>query len=82
MKYFIVLVVGLLWGITSNAGVKDDFIAAAKQQCNLSQDQAEKFATPGRKGTVISFKLCLKPEVKISDACTLKCVKGGSKVGQ
>jgi len=56
------------------AGVKDDFVAAVKQQCGVDDGTASQLATPGRTGNVAKYMTCTQESIKVGD-CTLKCKK-------
>lgn len=82
MRRLLVSCLGIIaLSLAVQAGPKEDFIDAVKNQCKKDDATAEKLATPGREGTVIQFKLCGTPTIDAGEGCALACSKSGSTIG-
>ncbi len=76
----LVMVAGLLVASTAFAGPKDDFIAAVKKYCGKDDATAASWATPGRSGTVMKWKMCTADSIDIN-GCKLPCKDASSSIG-
>ena len=72
----------LLYPLSSQAGIKDDFIKEAMEQCKLTKEDAKKLATKGRTGNVYKFRMCLSNPLEAKSGCKISCENRGSKLGR
>ena len=78
----IIIIFLAVFSTASFSGNKSDLVDAIVRDCKLNADSAAKFATPGRTGTIIKFKICTTPEIKLADDCVVSCKsKSGNVVG-
>jgi hypothetical protein len=70
----------LVFSTSVFSGAKSDFISAVKTQCNETENNAKKMATPGRSGNVMKYKTCTSDSITI-DKCTLSCKDASSSIG-
>ena len=78
----LVISVAVAGSLSVSAGAKDDFINAVTAQCKVAKDKAATWATPGRAGNVIKFKVGCKSGSTVEvEGCTLQCKDASSNIG-
>ena len=76
---FPVLFLGIS-NICNAASPKETFVKSVVKQCKISKEEAMKLVSPGRTGTVITFKLCPQKTMTLKNGCIITCGKEGASL--